>query len=96
VVVLFGLLGLRTTQHPPPLASARNSIRPKDAMSLSTIDKISESVGRRSIWLAPISRSIFCRVEHGIEEVVLRDHLKQVPDKRGFGSMPDLPNCPRT
>ena len=29
---------------------------------------------RRFIWLAPSSCSICCRVEHGIEEVVLRDH----------------------
>ena len=26
-----------------------------------------------------------CRIEDGIEEVVLRDHLKQVRDKLGFG-----------
>ena len=31
------------------------------------------------------SRSTFCRVEYGIEEVVLRDHLNQIRDKRVFG-----------
>ena len=44
-------------------------------------------------WLQPCrvpccsseSRSTFCRVEYGIEEVVLRDHLNQIRDKRVFG-----------
>ena len=32
----------------------------------------------------PLTQHLF-RVEYGIEEVVLRDHLKQIRDKRVFG-----------
>ena len=30
------------------------------------------------------SRSTFCRIEDGIKEIVLRDHLKELRDKLGF------------
>jgi hypothetical protein len=37
-----------------------------------------------STLLARISRSTFCRIEHGVKDAVLHHHLKQVAGKFGL------------